>query len=126
MKEHLLEKHPRGRLLLSRVIEACQPEDDFHPVLFDAVDGSVIRKCALKLRGAAGPGYADSTHWKRMLTEHRKASDNLCNALATVTRRLCVEYVDPSMAENVRDCRLIPLGKNPGIRPIGIYEVLRR
>ena len=69
VKEHLLEKHPSGRPLLSPAIEACQPEDAFHPVLFDAVDGSVIRKCALKLRGAAGPSYADSTHWKRMLTE---------------------------------------------------------
>ena len=126
VKEHLLKKHPSRRPLLSPAIEGCQPKDDFHPVLFDAVDGSVIRKCALKLRGAAGPSYADSTHWKRMFTEHRKASDNLCNALATVTGRLCLEYVDPSMTENLRDCRLIPFDKNPGIRPIGICEVLRR
>ena len=34
--------------------------------------------------------------------------------------------VDPSSIEALTACRLIPLNKNPGIRPIGIREVLRR
>ena len=51
-------------------------------------------------------------------------SDDLCNEIATMARKLCtdeVAYLEPVMA-----CRLIPLDKNPGLRPIGIGEVLRR
>ena len=32
----------------------------------------------------------------------------------------------PSVIESYTSCRLIPLDKNPGIRPIGVKEVLRR
>jgi hypothetical protein len=32
----------------------------------------------------------------------------------------------PSLLESYASCRLIPLGKNPRIRPIGVDEVLRR
>ena len=32
----------------------------------------------------------------------------------------------PSLLEAYTSCRLIPLDKNPGIRPIGVGEVLRR
>ena len=36
------------------------------------------------------------------------------------------ELVDPKSIEVLVTCRLIPLDKSPGIRPIGVGEVLRR
>ena len=41
-------------------------------------------------------------------------------------RRLCTEHIDPTSISTLTNCRLIPLDKNPGVRPIGIGEVLRR
>ena len=35
-------------------------------------------------------------------------------------------YVDPGGIQAYVACRLIPLNKNPGVRPIGVAEVLRR
>ena len=55
-----------------------------------------------------------------------KAAEQLCHSIARVTRRLATEHVDPDNIDSLRNCRLIPLDKNPGIRPIGIGEVLRR
>ena len=43
-----------------------------------------------------------------------------------LARKLCTELVDPDPLAAYISCRLIPLDKNPGVRPIGIGEVLRR
>ena len=52
--------------------------------------------------------------------------------MASLTKRLCSENVSPESIQEFNSCRLIPLDKgadtegNPGIRPIGIGETLRR
>ena len=44
-----------------------------------------------------------------------------------MTQALCSEEsVDPKSIEGLVACRIIPLDKSPGIRPIGVGEVLRR
>ena len=50
----------------------------------------------------------------------------MCSALAAVARRLCSTPVHPDGLFAFVACRLIPLNKNPGVRPIGIGEVPRR
>ena len=40
--------------------------------------------------------------------------------------RIGTEYVDPKSLSSFTACRLIALDKNPGIRPIGVREVVRR
>ncbi|KAL5497492.1 hypothetical protein EMCRGX_G013967 [Ephydatia muelleri] len=68
-----------------------------HQIIFDQIDGVKIRYAALKIE-----------------------------AIAAVTRRLCSEFVDPEGLSALVGCRLIALDKNPGVRPIGIGETLRR
>ena len=46
--------------------------------------------------------------------------------MAIFARKLATEHLDPDTLEPYTSCRLIPLNKNPGIRPIGVGEVLRR
>ena len=46
--------------------------------------------------------------------------------IAVFTRQLLRKSYHPSLLEAYKSCRLIPLNKDPGIRPIGIGEVLRR
>ena len=54
------------------------------------------------------------------------ASTSLCRALVACARRLATSYVDPDALSAFTACRLILLNKNPGVRPIGIGEVVRR
>ena len=59
------------------------------------------------------------------LSIHRESRD-LCNAIAAFTRRICTSFVDPDGLSTFVACRLIPLNKDPGVRPIGVCEVVRR
>ena len=55
------------------------------------------------------------------------AYNNLCAAIAAITRRLCTEFIDPLGIEAILANRLIPLDKGKGIvRPICVGEVIRR
>ena len=47
-------------------------------------------------------------------------------ALADVGRRIATTNVNPEGLEAFVACRLIPLDKCPGVRPIGVGEVPRR
>ena len=46
--------------------------------------------------------------------------------IAALTRNLLKFNYHPSLLEGYTACRLVPLDKNPGVRPIGVGEVLRR
>ena len=125
--EILQEKHPEGRPLNPDVLSQSEsPHTDFHPIVFEGIDASLVRSSALKVKGSAGPSGLDAHQWRRLCTSFGHYSDDLCDAVAAITRRLCTEYVDPNAIESLTACRLIALNQNPGVRPIGVAETLRR
>ena len=76
--------------------------------------------------GGAGPSGVDAAGWRRLCTAFKKSSADLCDAIALLARRLGTSYLDPSGIQAFVACRLVALDKCPGVRPIGIGEVLRR
>ena len=48
------------------------------------------------------------------------------SSLALVAQYLCTNVVDPDGVSALVACRLIALNKCPGVRPIGVGEVVRR
>ena len=127
VRDILMKKHPpKQPPTLSSLIEPDSPPPEPHPVMFEVIDGQLIRSTVLKMDGAAGPSGLDTAAWKRMCTSFKNASDDLCESLASVSRRLCSEYVDPSGISPLVACRLIALDKCPGVRPIGVGETVRR
>ena len=93
--------------------------------MFDAHTGSVMRSAALRTFGAPGPSGVDARSWHRICTSFHAASNDLCEAMALFTRRLCNTYLSPNILASFLSCRLIALDKCPGIRPIGVCEVAR-
>ena len=104
------------------------------PVVFEEIDAGKVYAAALRLEGSGGPTLLDAEGWKHMLCSktYGKVSTNLCQAIADLAKKLCREAVHPDTLHEFVACRLIPLDKgadkwgNPGVRPIGIGEILRR
>ena len=124
----LKELHPPAQQAVPKALIHDHPEGSLPctEALFDAIDAPTIKKIASRCKGSAGPSGLDAYVWKRMCTAFGHASNYLCHALAAVARKLCKQPVAPSGLSALVACRLIPLDKYPGIRPIGVGEVSRR
>ena len=119
--------HPEGKplvneALLSSTLPNALPAD---PVIFEAIDGSMIKSTALHCKGSAGPSGVDARAWRRMCSSFKETSTSLCDAIAGVAKRICTQPVSSSGLSALLACHLVPLNKNPGVCPIGVGEVTR-
>ena len=126
VREILEEKHPEADPILVETIVPKPAEDSFHTIIFSKLTPDVIRMCALQTEGAAGPSGLDAMNWRPLCTAFGEKSNDLCSAIAKFAVRISTKYIDPAGLMSYTACRLIPLNKCPGVRPIGIDEVLRR
>ena len=95
---------------------------------FDCIDEQQILKAAQLTKGAGGPSNLDAEQYRRILisAKYKNEGKNLREQIAILARKLATELVDPKTLEAFVAYRLIPLDKCPGVRPIGIGEILRR
>ena len=123
----LKQKHPSGQPLNEDALMDCV-EDSLanHPIIYDSIDSICNRRAALSTFGAGGPSFTDAHFWRRLCTLFKEASASLCHSLSLVAKRMSTTYVNPEGLSALLSCRLIALDKNPGVRPIGICEVVRR
>ena len=121
----LHEKHPKSQPCNPAFIEQ-DPSNalPYHPQIFERINAACIRKSAMKTNGSHGPSGLDSQEWRRLLTSFKDSSSDLCNTIAKLAIRISTEKLPFLKAYNA--CRLIAFDKCPGVRPIGIGEVLRR
>ena len=105
----LHQKHPEaqdaklGSLLFG-------PVEEVHDSLYLQIGGEMIREAALRTKGSGGLSGVEANGLKRILNckSFKKSSANLCDALATMTRRRCLEYIDPQTIKPILANRLIP------------------
>ena len=104
------------------------PLQNILPVKFQSIDKEVIRKAAIRTKGDSGPSGMDVDGWHRIPASNNfgTSSSDLRKAFANVVRKLCTDLAEIHTIEAFLSYRLIPLDKNPGLRPIGVGEVLRR
>ena len=115
----LKEKHPAP----AEIEEEClvhDPEDLVPPGIFDLINEQRIYDTALKTKGSAGPSGMDAELYRRILCSKNFATEGkmLREEIDIFTRNLLKYNYHPSLLEGYTTCRLIPLDKNPGVRPI--------
>ena len=123
----LKKKHPSPAPLKEETL-LHGPIEDVPVSYFDCINEEMIHRAASYTHGSSGPSHMDADHFRFILTsKHFKQSGtNLRVQIAKLARILATQHIDPVYLESYVCSRLIPLNKNPGIRPIGVGEVLRR
>ena len=88
----------------------------------------MIRKAAIGTKGDSGPSGMDANGWRRILASNNfgTSSIDLRKTFENVVQKLSTDLVQTHTIEAFFSCRLIPSDKNPGLRPIGVGEVLQR
>ena len=127
IKTELLAKHPEPRGVAFDGSEEDAPQ--VLDVRFEDITSELIIKSAKNTFGSGGPTKVGSDIWKTMLCSKKfgKFSIDLAEEVATLARALCTKHVPFESISTLVACRLVPLMKDDdGIRPVGIWEVLRR
>ena len=128
VRDILRAKHPDAKPAPNDIL--LEPPSDFDlltpSIIFEGISTDDIRQAALNTQGSAGPSGLDASCWRRLCTAFGQYSNDLCASLAAFAKKIATSFVDPEQISAYTACRLIPLDKLPGVRPIGIAEVCRR
>ena len=106
----LQEKHPNAKPRYNEML-LNGPLRIINSVIYDNINGDLIRKCAVKTKGASGPSGLGADFWRRIAGSniHGNVTDDLCHAIALMARKLCSEDLeDPESISSLMSCRLIP------------------
>ena len=125
-KSDMLSKHPAPELINPAALISGVMPPSVHEVFYSELNGDLLKKCALRTKGGAGVSQQEDNLWHKMVTAYKDSSSALCNAVGSLARRLATEYVDPVGLEALLANRGIAIDKNPGLRPVGVGEIVRR
>lgn len=125
VRELLNEKHPPGQPLRNSAL-ICGDAPDTNTIQFESLTPALVAKVVRGCQGSAGPSGLDSNSWRRLCLSFKGPSSAMCQAIASFARLLASSVLDPENLVPFLSCRLVALDKQPGVRPIGISEVLRR
>ena len=122
-RKHTEPREPSSETLLQG------PFRPIHPVAYDDISETLVMQAAMLTKGGSGPSLLNADGWRRILTSWQfgNSSCNLRKAFANFIRKLCSEALQYTQSlEAFTANRLIPLDKNPSLKPISVGEVLRR
>ena len=133
IKNILQQKHPPSKDPAEHIIlpqTSARPQ----PVMYEEITADFVYRTAKRMKGSGGPTLIDSDAWKQFLCSkaNGKAGTDLCQAVADMTKILCTVDVHHDCLTEFIAGRLVPLDKGmtkdgtPGVRPVGVGEVLRR
>ena len=78
------------------------PFSHVNEIIFDGINANLMRKCTIRTKGLHEPSGLDVNFWNKILCNSTfgNASDDLCHAIALLTRMLCSEELVDPIASN--------------------------
>ena len=69
--------------------------------MYTEINSEMVRQAALRTKVAGGASGVDANGLRRILAgkSFKQSSTSLCEAIATMTRTLCTQYIDPMTIE---------------------------
>ena len=98
----------------------------FHPSIFDQINDQHIKKAVMRRHGSHGQSGLDANEWRRVLIQFGQQSIEISKTIAKIVKKLATKELNSELTESYNACRLKPLEKKPGVRPIGIGEIFCR
>lgn len=110
VRDALMALHPTGKPIQDdALLHNCLPNAlPSNPIIFEAINGILIRSTALHCRGSAGLSGVDALAWHRMCSSFKEASANVCNVTAAIARRLCTSQAPIIGLDAFLVCQLVP------------------
>jgi hypothetical protein len=121
----LKDKHPRLRDpdIASSAFEDYSKTPTPVPLQISADDVETVSR---KMSGSAGPSGADAATLKHWLLRFGNVSTALRTVLAKLAEWMANDSPSAAAIRALLMCRLVALDKQPGVRPLGIGEIIRR
>ena len=94
--EQLKEKHPEPEGLQLECL-LFGPVEDIPDTQYHEINGDMVRDAPLRTKDSGGPSGIDANGFRRIRSckSFKRSGTELCEAIASMTKRLCTEYVDP-------------------------------
>ena len=103
-----------------------------HHVIFDDINEELVQKAAIRAKGASDPLGIDADRRRKMLTSNvfGSCTYDLRKVIANFIKHIFISEIEfqnnTTSLERFISSRLVPLDKNPGLRPIGVGELFCR
>ena len=126
-KAELKKKHPPPADIIPESL-LNGPIAEVADSYFSKIDEGMILRATKLTKGAAGPSHTDGLFFRYILTHKnfKDAGKQLREEFAKFAKLIATRSYRSDILDSYVNCRLIPLDKCPGIRPIGIGETFRR
>jgi hypothetical protein len=124
----LMDKHPEMREppTVGGATGAFEDYDNTPTAMPVTITAETVEKVASRLSGAAGPSGTDAVELRNWLLRFGKESEALRQELAEWANWLANGHPPWAAYRALMACRLVALDKQPGVRPVGIGEIIRR
>ena len=127
----LKQKHPESKPACEETLINGEPPV-IHPIIFDDINEKSVRKAAIRTKGRSSSSRLDADGWRKIITSKvfGSCTFDLRKAIADFIKYIFINEIEfqsnTTSLEIFIPSRLVPLNKNPGLRPIDVGEVLRR